>query len=86
MTKLMISEKKIDTCDYKMLDLLVKRFGFSKEIGEIKASSGFNIGDQNRENNIIDHLANKLEGKLDRNDIAAIFGSIYHISKKMQNK
>ena len=28
----------------------------------------------------------KLEGKMERNDIAAIFGPIYHISKKLQKK
>jgi chorismate mutase len=67
-----------------MLDLLVQRFAVSIEIGEIKASSGINIGDPNREREIINRLANKLEGKLDRDDIAAIFGPIYHISKKLQ--
>ena len=44
--------KKIDECDDKMLDLLVKRFSIAKKIGEIKASSGFNIEDQNREKKV----------------------------------
>ena len=74
----------IDSLDDQMLDLLVQRFAVSIEIGEIKASSGINIGDPNREWEIINRLANKLEGKLDRDDIAAIFGPIYHISKKLQ--
>ena len=74
----------IDSLDDQMLDLLVQRFAVSIEIGEIKASSGINIGDPNREQEIINRLANKLEGKLDRDDIAAIFGPIYHISKKLQ--
>ncbi len=74
----------IDFLDDQMLDLLVQRFAVSIEIGEIKASSGINIGDPNREREIINRLANKLEGKLDRDDIAAIFGPIYHISKKLQ--
>ncbi len=74
----------IDFLDDQMLDLLVQRFAVSIEIGEIKASSSINIGDPNREQEIINRLANKLEGKLDRDDIAAIFGPIYHISKKMQ--
>ena len=76
----------IDFLDDQMLDLLVQRFAVSIEIGEIKASSGINIGDPNREQEIINRLANKLEGKLDRDDIAAIFGTIYHISKKIQKK
>ncbi len=74
----------IDFLDDQMLDLLVQRFAVSIEIGEIKASSSINIGDPNREWEIINRLANKLEGKLDRDDIAAIFGPIYHISKKLQ--
>ena len=76
----------IDFLDDQMLDLLVQRFAVSIEIGEIKASSSINIGDPNREQEIINRLANKLEGKLDRDDIAAIFGPIYHISKKLQKK
>ena len=78
--------KKIDECDDKMLDLLVKRFSIAKEIGKIKASSGLNIEDPNREKDIIDRLTNKFEGKLGRNSIAAIFGPIYQISKKLQKK
>ena len=77
---------KIDLLDEQMLDLLVQRFSFSREIGEIKVSGGINVGDPNREQEIIDRLAEKLKGKLERNDIAAIFGPIYHISKKSQKK
>jgi chorismate mutase len=77
---------KIDLLDEQMLDLLVQRFSISRKIGEIKASCGINVGDPNREQEIIDHLAEKLEGKLERNDIAAIFGHIYQISKKLQKK
>jgi len=77
---------QIDAFDDQMLDLLVQRFDISKEIGDIKASHGMNVGDPNREQEIIDRLAEKLEGKLDKDDIAAIFGPIYHISKKLQKK
>ncbi len=78
--------QKIDEFDNQMLDLLVQRFAVSKEIGEIKASHGFNVGDPNREQEIIDRLTEKLEGKLEKDDIAAIFGPVYHISKKLQKK
>ena len=84
--KINVLRNKIDLLDEQMLDLLVQRFSVSREIGEIKASGGINIGDRNRQQEIIDRLAEKLEGKLERNDIAAIFGPIYHISKKLQNK
>ncbi|MGY8780315.1 MAG: chorismate mutase [Fidelibacterota bacterium] len=78
--------QKIDNFDNQILNLLVQRFALSKEIGKIKASGGINVRDPNREQEIIDRLADKLEGKLDKDDIAAIFGPIYHISKKMQKK
>ena len=78
--------KKIDSLDDQILDLLIDRFSVSKEIGSIKASQNLNVGDPNREREIIERLAEKLEGQLDRDDIAAIFGTIYHISKKIQKK
>ncbi len=77
---------KIDLLGEQLLDLLLQRFSVSREIGDIKVSGGINVGDPNREQEIIDRLAEKLEGKLERNDIAAIFGPIYHISKKLQKK
>lgn len=81
-----VLRNKIDLLDEQMLDLLVQRFSVSRDIGKIKTSGGINIGDPNREQEIIDRLAGKLEGKMERNDIAAIFGPIYHISKKLQKK
>ena len=84
--KINVIRNKIDLLDEQILDLLLQRFSITKEIGEIKASDGINIGDPNREKEIIDRLAEKLEGKLDRKDIAAIFGPIYHISKKLQKE
>ncbi len=87
-TKAKIKElrDKIDAFDNEMLDLLVQRFAISQEIGDIKASNGLNVGDPNREQEIIDRLAEKLEGKLDKKDIAAIFGPVYQISKKLQER
>lgn len=78
--------KKIDVYDDKILDLLVRRFDISKEIGQIKKSLGLSIGDPYREQEIIKRLAEKLEGKLEREDIAAIFGTIYRISKIIQKR
>ena len=63
-----------------------QRFSVSKEIGKIKSAENLKVGDPNREEEIIDRLANKLDGKLDRDDISAIFGPIYTISKKLQKK
>ncbi len=78
--------KIIDDYDDQILDLLVKRFSVSIEIGDIKAANGLEIGDPNREQEIIDRLSKKLKGKLNKDDIAAIFSPVYQISKKMQIK
>ena len=76
----------IDECDNQMVDLLVKRFTVSIQIGAIKESNNLAVGDPNREREIIDRLTERLKGKLDRDDISAIFGPVYHISKKLQKK
>ena len=55
--------QKIDSFDDQMLNLLVQRFAVSKEIGDIKSAENLKVGDPNREQEIIDRLANKLEGK-----------------------
>ncbi len=73
---------KIDDLDNQILDFLVQRFSISREIGDIKASSGIKISDPDREKKIIERLAKKLAGKLDKDDIASIFGPVYKISKK----
>ena len=51
--KINVLRNKIDLLDEQMLDLLVQRFSVSREIGEIKASVGINIGDPNRKQEII---------------------------------
>ena len=64
--KINVLRDKIDLLDEQMLDLLVQRFSVSRKIGEIKASGGINVGDPNREQEIIDRLAEKLESKMER--------------------
>jgi len=78
--------KNIDTIDYKIIDLLDQRFSISKEIGEIKSSHDINVDDPNREKQIIDRLGDKMTGKLDKEEIIAIFEPIYNISKRLQKK
>jgi len=61
--KINILRNKIDDLDNQILDFLVQRFSISREIGEIKASSGIEIRDLDREKEIIERLVNKLAGK-----------------------
>ena len=76
----------IDKIDDQLFDLLVERFDVSKKIGDIKASKDINIDDPNREQEIINRLSIKLEGKLKKEDIETIISSFYYISKKLQKK
>ena len=78
--------KLIDKIDDQLFDLLVERFDVSKKIGDIKASKNINIDDPNREQEIINRLSIKLEGKLKKEDIETIIRSFYYISKKLQKK
>ena len=78
--------KLIDKIDDQLFDLLVERFDVAKKIGDIKASKNINIDDPNREQEIIDRLSIKLEGKLKKEDIETIIRSFYYISKKLQKK
>jgi len=82
--KINLLRNKIDELDGQLLEFLVQRFSVSREIGDIKASKGIDIRDSNREKEIIERLTNKLDGKLDKDDIASIFGPIYKISKRLQ--
>jgi chorismate mutase len=82
--KINLLRNKIDELDSQLLEFLVQRFSVSREIGEIKTSKGIDIRDPNREKEIIERLTNKLDGKLDKDDIASIFGPIYKISKRLQ--
>ena len=82
--KINILRSNIDDLDNQILDFLVERFSISREIGEIKASSGIEIRNPDREKEIIERLSNKLTGKLDKDDIASIFEPVYKISKRLQ--
>ena len=78
--------KLIDKIDDQLFELLVERFDVSIKIGDIKASKNINIYDRNSEQEIIDRLSIKLEGKLKKGDIETIIRSFYNISKKLQKK
>ena len=78
--------KKIDELDDQMIDLVVQRLAIAKEIGDIKETNGIEVIDPNRESQIINRIAEKLTGTLEKKDITAIFDPIYSISKRLQKK
>ena len=76
--------KDIDIIDEKIFDLLVKRFSISDEIGKLKLLKRVDIDDPGREKQIIDRIDSKIRGRITRNEIIAILGPIFSVSKKKQ--
>ena len=76
--------KDIDIIDEKIFDLLVKRFSISDEIGKLKLLKRVDIDDPSREKQIIDRIDSKMRGRITRNEIIAILGPIFSVSKKKQ--
>ena len=76
--------KDIDIIDDKIFDLLVKRFSISDGIGKLKLLKRVDIDDPGREKQIIDRIDSKMRGRITRNEIIAILGPIFSVSKKKQ--
>ena len=76
--------KDIDIIDEKIFDLLVKRFSISDRIGKLKLLKRVDIDDPGREKQIIDRIDSKIRGRITRNEIIAILGPIFSVSKKKQ--
>ena len=76
--------KEIDEVDQKLMNLLLKRFSITKKIGQVKTSNSIGIDDNDRENKIINHLSNKANNDLRKEDIADIFKLMFNISKNLQ--
>lgn len=76
--------EEIDEVDQKLMNLLLERFSITKKIGQVKTSNSISIDDNDRENNIINHLSNKANNDLRKEDIADIFKLVFNISKNLQ--
>tara|TARA_B110000116_G_scaffold88564_2_gene76993 strand:- start:28 stop:300 length:273 start_codon:yes stop_codon:yes gene_type:complete len=76
--------EEIDEVDQKLMNLLLKRFSITKKIGQVKTSNSIGIDDNDRENKIINHLSNKANNDLRKEDIADIFKLVFNISKNLQ--
>lgn len=76
--------EEIDEVDQKLMNLLLKRFSITKKIGQVKTSNLIDIDDSTREDKIINHLSNKANNNLKKEDIADIFKLIFNISKNLQ--
>ena len=75
---------EIDSLDDKIVELLERRSLISKNIGEIKQSTGKEVLDSQREKEIIDRLSLKTK-ILNKVSLHLIFKNIFKISRKIQS-
>ena len=78
--------RKIDRLDDQLIDIIVERLSLTLDIGEIKEEINLNITDNNREQEIINRMTQRLKGRLNPKEIEKIFNLIFQISKKLQKK
>ncbi len=78
--------EKIDRLDDQLIDIIVERLSLTLDIGQIKEEINLNITDNNREQEIIDRMTQRLNGRLNPKEIEKIFNLIFQISKKLQKK
>ena len=78
--------EKIDRLDDQLIDIIVERLSLTLDIGEIKKEINLNITDNNREQEIINRMTQRLKGRLNPKEIEKIFNLIFQISKKLQKK
>ena len=78
--------RKIDRLDDQLIDIIVERLSLTLDIGEIKKEINLNITDNNREQEIINRITQRLNGRLNPKEIENIFNLIFQISKKLQKK
>ena len=78
--------EKIDRLDDQLIDIIVERLSLTLDIGQIKEEINLNITDNNREQEIINRMTQRLNGRLNPKEIEKIFNLIFQISKKLQKK
>ena len=61
--------RKIDRLDDQLIDIIVERLSLTLDIGEIKEAINLNITDNNREQEIIDRMTQRLNGRLNPKEI-----------------
>ncbi|MCR4335790.1 MAG: prephenate dehydratase [archaeon] len=76
--------KEIDEVDEKILELLGKRIGLAKEIGQEKKQENISIYDPVREQEVLEKLHKKNKGTMEMKDLEGIFKEIFSASRKAQ--
>ncbi len=75
--------KEIDALDRQLVELLVKRFKLSTEIGNYKRQNGLAIKDETREAQLLANII-KRAGLSYQQPIAAVYQALLAESKKIQ--
>ena len=73
---------KIDLIDKDVIKLLKKRFELVEQIMNIKDS----VEDKDRENEILDRIANYVENPKQRDFLTKLYNSSFEESKRIQRK
>ena len=76
--------QKIDTLDEKIIQLLKKRMGISKEVGKLKEKLDIPVEDMRREQEIIDRLTQQAGINLSEEQLIRIFTAVFKSSKQIQ--
>jgi len=78
--------KDIAQIDETILDLLMKRFNLTDEVGRIKNKNGIPIENLDVEKKTVDRLVTRSVDKLDKELVLGIYGQIFASSKERQKK
>jgi len=76
--------QQIDDLDEEIIQLLKKRMGISKEVGDLKEKLDIPVEDKNRENEIIDRLTKQAGINLSEEQLIRIFTAVFKSSKQVQ--
>lgn len=76
--------EKINTIDFKLLDLLNRRAELALDIGRAKKSQNMQVQDNNREQAIIENLIEANPGPLKDADVREIYSTIIRVCRNIQ--
>ena len=76
--------EQIDKLDEKIIHLLKKRMGISKQVGSLKETLHIPIEDKTRETDIIERLTQQAGANLSEEQLIRIFTAVFKSSKQIQ--
>lgn len=77
--------EKLNILDKELQELLVKRFGLSCEVADIKLKAGIPVSDPVREKQIIDRISDNYRNTGFGDSIASVYEGIFAASRKLQS-